>query len=345
MKTDDKDLKTLAKAIAPSHITQERESNEAMLQKRMDQGYWIVLLVLPLVLLLFRRGILLAVVLLFMPHTAQAFSWDQWWETPDQKGERLFHEENYSEAREQFQNDDWQGAASYRMGDYNDSAQSFKQNQTAEGLYNYGTAKAKSGDLEEALEAYQRTLELDPTHEDALYNKELIEELKKEQEKQEQSQEGEKQQESESQEQKSKEKNNSQQEQQQDSNKEQTEDQQEQKGGSKPNDEETSEEERSSNQSNQQSDDRDEVQEEHKHSDLDPKEERELNEQFQSEMEQELEKREEQSQEPSEQATEEMEDVEALQRKIDDKWLDKVEDDPGGLLRRKFLLQYRQKKR
>jgi len=30
------------------------------------------------------------------------------------------------------------------------------------------------------------------------------------------------------------------------------------------------------------------------------------------------------------------------QRQIDERWLQQIEDDPGGLLRRKFLYQYRQ---
>ena len=59
---------------------------------------------------------------------------------------------------------------------------------TADSFYNLGNALAKSGQLEQALGAYNKALESNPGHADAKYNKEIVEKALEKQQQQQQPQ-------------------------------------------------------------------------------------------------------------------------------------------------------------
>lgn len=69
----------------------------------------------------------------------------------------------------------WRGAAEYRSGRYQRAAEAFGEAEDAMALYNLGNALAKLGLWAEAQRAYQAALRLEPDHEDALHNLELVE--------------------------------------------------------------------------------------------------------------------------------------------------------------------------
>ena len=69
----------------------------------------------------------------------------------------------------------WRGAAEFRAGRYQRAAEAFGEAEDAMALYNLGNALAKLGLWAEAQRAYQAALRLDPDHEDALHNLELVE--------------------------------------------------------------------------------------------------------------------------------------------------------------------------
>ncbi len=154
-----------------------------------DAGPWLVLGLLPLALLAFRRGWLLGLVgagLLLPSQQGHAFSWSDLWLTDDQQGLSLLQEGEAEQAAETFSNPQWQGAARYRAGDYSGAAEAFAGDNSSSGHYNRGNALARSGDLEQALEAYERALEIDPGNEDAASNREQVEKLLQQQEQQQQ---------------------------------------------------------------------------------------------------------------------------------------------------------------
>lgn len=56
------------------------------------------------------------------------------------------------------------------------AAEQYYKNQTAlTDRYNYANALAKQGKLQEALNAYDQVLNQDPQHQDALYNRKVVE--------------------------------------------------------------------------------------------------------------------------------------------------------------------------
>ncbi|GAB5498190.1 MAG: hypothetical protein PsegKO_05010 [Pseudohongiellaceae bacterium] len=154
-----------------------------------EAGPWLLLLVLPLAAFSFRRGWLFALALITVsgvllpaaPAQAQGFGWRDLWQTPDQQAAEAFANEQHNEAASLFQSPRWSGAASFRAENYEAAVAAFAADPTADGHYNRGNALAMTGNYAEAIAAYDMTLALEPDHEDALHNKEIVEQLLEEQ--------------------------------------------------------------------------------------------------------------------------------------------------------------------
>ncbi|MEJ8475069.1 tetratricopeptide repeat protein [Roseibium algae] len=153
----------------------------------VDMGYWLLILPVLLLPFAFRRGLVFSIGLVacltFAPgiatRPAHAGTWQDLWSTPDQQGQKAFASGDYDTASRQFETPSWRGSAAYRAGDYASAAQEF-----AIGAYNRGNALAKSGQLEEALGAYDQALAANPQDADAKYNRDLIQKLLDEQKQQ-----------------------------------------------------------------------------------------------------------------------------------------------------------------
>lgn len=349
---DDQDLRLLAsrnKGLI-SHEETELKNN-----KWHDQGYLLVLLALPLASLIFRRGLLL-IILFLMPCGAHAISYDDLWKTKDQQAQELFQQEKYAEAKDLFKNKEWQGICNYKLGEYEQAAQIFQDIPTVEGYYNYGTAKAKAGDLEGALEAYNKALELQPDHEDTLYNKKVIEEFLKQNENKDQNQKNKEDKNKSKSDKKNNKKEQQDQNQQQNNDKEQNQEKQENgkeqdQTQSEQQDKEKKEEQRSEgedqNQQDQNSQNDRSSDEQNKANDNEQSNMDELSDQYRENIEKEMKKEQNQFDEkkgpnPKELSAEAENDP---QRHIDERWLQRIPDDPAGLLRRKFQQQYRQQQK
>ena len=162
-----------------------------------ETGPWLLLLVAPMVALTFRRGWLFAWVLatgvlsLVPAPDAQAAEWSALWQTPDQRGAEAYANENHAVAAGLFESPGWQGAANYRAENYDAAIAAYSALNTPDGHYNRGNALALSGNYAEAIAAYDVTLATDPDHEDAIFNKEIVEQLlQQQQSEQGESQEG-----------------------------------------------------------------------------------------------------------------------------------------------------------
>ena len=155
-----------------------------------DEGRWLVLLLTPLLALAFRRGWVACLVLaLAVPSgPANAFEWSDLWQRRDQQGYEAFNRGDANEASKLFDDPEWRAAAEYRAGEFAASASTLESAADAETLYNRGNALAKAGQLDAAIDVYQHALALDPQHEDARYNLELLEQAKQQQQQQQQQQ-------------------------------------------------------------------------------------------------------------------------------------------------------------
>nr|WP_067293627.1 VWA domain-containing protein [Marinobacterium profundum] len=187
-----------------------------------EAGPWLVLLLLPVAALAFRRGWLLSLLLVCLitpslaplpavaaetsPSTgnstanttgaAQAtdagiaeISRDLWrglWSTADQQGAAQFQAQQFDQAAGHFRDPAWLGSARYRSGDFSGASDSFRdaiaQQDSAANHYNLGNALAQGGQLKEALDAYKQALQRNPQLADAQANRDLVEQLLQKQE-------------------------------------------------------------------------------------------------------------------------------------------------------------------
>ena len=163
---------------------------EQLLDRRVDtwqdMGYWLVLMLIPIALGAFRRGWLLCLLLLPATEPVQAQDWQGLFLNRDQRGSELLRQGDAEAAAETFKDPDWAAVANYRAGNFQAAAERYRQGDDADSWYNRGNALARSGELREAIAAYDEALKREDDMEDAAYNKALLEQLLEQQQNQEQ---------------------------------------------------------------------------------------------------------------------------------------------------------------
>ncbi len=182
---DDSDLDHLVSG----EVGAAAASDESLVSDQWrEEGPWLVLLLLPLAALAFRRGWVLVLVLFVapLPQPAQAALWDDLWFNKNQQAQRALNEGSAADAAALFEDTEWRGVARYRAGDYAGSAAEFAESGDARNLYNLGNAMAQQGELDAAIDAYEQVLEMEPGNEDARYNLDFVRNLKEQQEQQQQ---------------------------------------------------------------------------------------------------------------------------------------------------------------
>ena len=311
LSADDRDIDNLLAGMDSLLTNSTRETGRSF-DLWDDQGYWLVLLLLPVLLLSFRKGtvvVILIAPLLFTAQPVKALEWQDLWQTPDQQASEAMTAENYEAAKGLFQDSRWRGSAAFKAGDFDQAIADFSQDDSAIGDYNHGNALAKAGDLEGAIEAYNNALSKEPKMEDARFNLDLVEQLKDQQDQDQQDQE----------QQDQDQQNQEQQDQGQQDQEQQDQSQQDQ-------------EQQDQGQQDQEQQDQDQQNE----SDEDPAQ----TEQDKPEDKNEAATEEEQKEEVS---VEELSDEEKQEQEAIERILRRIPDDPGGLLRAKFRHQARQR--
>jgi Ca-activated chloride channel family protein len=155
---------------------------QATTTRYLDRGPWLVLLLLPLVAAGFRRGWLMLLPLCFLhAGSAQAFSWADLWQRPDQQARSALDAGQAQQAQQLARAPELRGSAAYRVGDFAAAEKDFSQREGADANYNRGNALAKQGRYAEAIAAYDAALKRTPDMADAAANKRAVEEWLKQQ--------------------------------------------------------------------------------------------------------------------------------------------------------------------
>jgi Ca-activated chloride channel family protein len=202
---NDDDIEALASLSLLETGSQTDEGSE---ENEGDQwrelGPYLLLILLPLIALGFRKGLVFGLVLcVYFPISSNTAFAQQtkasvptsdtaWWKAPflnkDQEGFEHYSEGNYASAATEFDDPAWLGAAHYKAGNYEAALNAFLNVDTIDGIYNKANTLAHLGKLDEAIAAYDEVLAKDPDHQDAIANKALLEALKQQQEKEQQEQ-------------------------------------------------------------------------------------------------------------------------------------------------------------
>ena len=307
LSADDDDLDILLSG----EVMAAAASDESLATDRWrEEGPWLVLLLLPLAALAFRRGWVLVALVFILPmaEPAEASLWDDIWFNSDQQARKALEDGNAGDAAALFEDGEWRAVARYRAKDYANSAAGFGERGDKRNLYNLGNAMAMLGELDSAIDAYEQVLEMDPDDEDAAYNLDLVKSLR-DQQQQQQQQQGDDQQSSE---------NPGGEGEQSDA-----ESQQDQQG------EESTSESEGESQDNESADSG----------------EQEMSEEDLEALRQELERAAQEAQtgeQPQQMSEAELAELrqQQEQQQAMEQWLRRIPDDPGGLLRRKFRHQY-----
>lgn len=183
LSADDRDLDILLSGVVdPSSASDEALATDQWL----EEGPWLLILLLPLAAFAFRRGWILVIVFAILPFAepVYAFGWNDLWLTKDQQAQKQLAEGNAGEAAQLFEDPVWRAVANYRAGQYAGSAEGFAGQEDTQNLYNLGNATARLGQFETAIDAYEQVLEIDPSDEDARYNLDLIKQMQEQQQSQ-----------------------------------------------------------------------------------------------------------------------------------------------------------------
>ncbi|MDT8424225.1 MAG: VWA domain-containing protein [Desulfuromonadales bacterium] len=301
------------RAPSAQHLTADAwvEDGVWLLLPLLPLGGWLLrgyLWLLPLCLPLLTGGFCL-----LTATPAHALSWNEVWHNREQRATQQFAAENYKAAAENFSDPRWQAAAHYRAEDFAAAAKVLENLTGADDHYNRGNALARAGQIDAAMTAYEEALRRDPEHADARHNLHLLQQQKEQQ------------------------KNEQQQQDQGDPSQDQAGEGQQQGDQNQNSDKNEAQNADQSTPSPPDS----------KHNDR--------TEQNRSDTAQETAAEQQPPEAPEESADAtadnavqpappvEESPLEAEQRQMMEQWLRRIPDDPGGLLRRKFLYQYQQR--
>lgn len=193
LRTDDVDIQTLTQAL--NHVelkTSKQNKGSPELEVHINNGFWLLPILLIFALGAFRRGGIFSLALLvslplLQPQNAFAaqetqpkampesgFELSSIFKTPDQQGYQSYQAKDYAKAATQFENRAWQGAAQYQAGNYQAAIQSLQGLKDEDSRYNLANAQAQAGQLEQAKQGYEDILKTNPNHADAKKNLEIV---------------------------------------------------------------------------------------------------------------------------------------------------------------------------
>ncbi|MFP3546493.1 VWA domain-containing protein [Rhizobium sp. SIMBA_035] len=161
---DDADVRWVGQHIRTSFAQQSASEGD----RWHDMGWWLLPPAALLLALSFRRGwvvkvaVMLALLKLAAPASAEAAGLADMWLTSDQQGQLAFERGDFASASAHFQDPMWKGTALYRAGRFQDAVDAFASDGSAASWFNQGNALLHLGKLEEAVAAYGKALEKRP---------------------------------------------------------------------------------------------------------------------------------------------------------------------------------------
>ncbi|MEJ2913118.1 VWA domain-containing protein [Pseudoalteromonas sp. C12FD-1] len=177
------DIATFAPSANTELLKDEKQSHALW---RIDAGIYGLLILLPLGLYLFRSAAFVGafLVLSVLPtQQASALELPSFFKNTDQQALDAYKNKDFEQAANA-DSSSLKGAALYQQGNFDAAREAFSKDKSAAGFYNYANALAKSGQLEQAIDAYKQAQTLQPNFSEAADNQALVEQLLEQQQQQ-----------------------------------------------------------------------------------------------------------------------------------------------------------------
>ncbi|MCW8929379.1 MAG: VWA domain-containing protein [Gammaproteobacteria bacterium] len=184
---DDSDFQALLDSPVDKNNTMDEDKQ---LEQWVDAGAYFTLLLIPLALFSFRKGLLNVTLCLLLAssfvtepsyaneeqqsqnnqdvnNTTQTNTGKPWserlwsknmWTTADQKGQKAFNAQDYQTAAKNFSDNNWKASANYRAGNYEKALEQYAQSNDAKSLYNKGNTLANMNKFQEAIDSYEQAI-------------------------------------------------------------------------------------------------------------------------------------------------------------------------------------------
>ncbi|WP_289156618.1 VWA domain-containing protein [uncultured Pseudoalteromonas sp.] len=177
------DIATFAPSANSELLKDEKQSHALW---RIDAGIYGLLILLPLGLYLFRSAAFVGafLVLSVLPtQQASALELPSFLKNTDQQALDAYKNKDFERAVNA-DSSSLKGSALYQQGNFDAALEAFSNDKSATGFYNYANALAKSGQLEQAIDAYKQAQTLQPNFSEAADNQALVEQLLEQQQQQ-----------------------------------------------------------------------------------------------------------------------------------------------------------------
>lgn len=177
------DIATFAPSANSELLKDEKQSHALW---RIDAGIYGLLILLPLGLYLFRSAAFTGafLVLSVLPtQQASALELPSFLKNTDQQALDAYKNKDFERAANA-DSSSLKGSALYQQGNFDAALEAFSKDKSATGFYNYANALAKSGQLEQAIDAYKQAQTLQPNFSEAADNQALVEQLLEQQQQQ-----------------------------------------------------------------------------------------------------------------------------------------------------------------
>jgi Ca-activated chloride channel family protein len=168
----------LMSRLSANQLIESDRAGDSSDRAAANDGAWLVLLMLPFALLLFRKNLIWMILLgVLVPGDDELYAkeWNLFWNHPEQLAFEAYQQGDFQTSYELSTNPLLQGSAYYRSGQYQQALEMYSKDESAQSIYNLGNTLAQQSQFPEAVLAYQKALELNPQFGPARYNKRLIE--------------------------------------------------------------------------------------------------------------------------------------------------------------------------
>jgi Ca-activated chloride channel family protein len=155
-----------------SVINKKAQQSNNLRSTYLDYGYYLLFIPLFCVLMFFRKGLFLVALCCFSQTAfASAFR------NSNQEALILFNQEQYEDAYKKFTTPEWRAISLYKQEKYEDALKELSAPITSDDFYNQGVIFTKLCQYPEAVKSFEHAIGLNPDNDDAVYNKNIIEDL------------------------------------------------------------------------------------------------------------------------------------------------------------------------